>query len=85
MSWGSLFGSGWNTLVLGALWTLLGKFVEVLAKAFNRTITIIPTFQDAVNGFNMMQTAWIAIMVIIFLGIWINYIANSHAVSNQEV
>lgn len=85
MSWGSLFGSGWNTLVLGALWTLLGKFVEVLAKAFNKTILIVPTFQDAVNGFSIMQTAWVVIMVIILLGIWINYIANNNAASNQEV
>ena len=85
MSWGSLFGAFWNTVAFAILWVVLGKFVEVITKAFNKTITILPSFQDAVNGFNMMQMAWAAIMVIILLGIWVNYIANSNTSANQEV
>ena len=85
MSWGSLFGALFNTVAFAALWTILGRFVEVLTRAFNYTITILPSFQDAVNGFNLMQYAWIAIMVIILIGIWVNYIVTSNAEANQVV
>jgi type II secretory pathway component PulF len=85
MSWGSLFGAMMNTVAFGALWVVLGKVIEVITKAFNHAITVIPTFQDAVTGFNMMQWGWSGMMVIILLGIWFNYVANSSAASNQEV
>ena len=82
--WGSLFGAIFNTLALGALWVLCGRFVEVVTKAFNSTITIVPTFQDAVTGFTIQQYAWTAIMVIIMLGVWLNYFVNSSNPQNQE-
>ena len=85
MSWGSLFGSMMNTVAFAAIWVIGGKYVEVIARSFNTLIKIVPTFQDAVNGMNMMQWGWTAVMVIIILGIWLNYIANNNAASNQEV
>lgn len=84
MSWGSLFGAMFNTLALGALWVACGRFVEVVTNAFNRTISVIPTFQDAVTGFTVQQFAWSAIMVIILLGVWLNYFVNSNSPQNQE-
>jgi hypothetical protein len=85
MSWGSLIGAILNTIGLGALWVALGKFVEVLTRAFNYSITVVPSFQDAVNGFNIQQTAWTAIMVIILIMIWVNYFINSNNEGNQVV
>ena len=84
MSWGSLFGALFNTVAMGALWVACGKFVEVITKAFNTSITIVPSFQDAVTGFTIQQYAWSAIMVIIMLGVWLNYFINSNNPQNQE-
>lgn len=84
MSLGSLFGAIFNTAAAALCWIACGKFVEVITKAFNTTINIIPTFQDAVTGFTIQQYAWTAIMVIILVGIWLNYFINSNSPVNQE-
>jgi len=85
VSWGSLFGALMLTVAFAAIWVILGKAVEVITRAFNASIMVLPTFQDAVNGMNIMQYAWTGIMVLIFLGIWINYVINEHQDTNQTV
>ena len=84
MSFGSFFGACFNTSAAAAIWTVCGKFVEVVTKGFNQVITVVPTFQDAVTGFTIQQFAWSAIMVVILLGIWLNYLINSSNPANQE-
>lgn len=85
MSYASFFGAMFNTFAFAALWMILGKFVETLCKAFNRIITVVPSFQDAVNGFNILQTAWMAVLVIVVLIVWINYILNANEQTNMTV
>ena len=85
MSFGSLFGAMWNTVAFAVIWVILGKVVEVVTRAFNISITVLPSFQDAVNGMNIMQTAWTGIMVLIFIGVWVNYVINEHQATNQVV
>lgn len=84
MSWGSLFGALFNTVAAAMCWVGCGKFVEVVTRAFNSTIAVVPSFQDAVTGFTIQQYIWSAIMVIILLGIWLNYYVNSNSPVNQE-
>ncbi len=76
MSAGNLFGAAWNTIFFGVLWVVFGKVMEYLFKAFNYSMSILPTMQDAANGMTIMQTIWVIIPVIVFLTIWINYLFN---------
>lgn len=84
MSWGYLFGAFFNTVAFGMCWIACGKFVEVIARAFNKSITIVPSFQDAVTGFTIQQYIWSGITVIVILAIWLNYYVNSNSPVNQE-
>ena len=85
MSAGGLFGLFLNLFVAAGLWTILGAAVEKVAKAFNSTISVMPTLQDAVNGFSLMQTVWGAIMVVIFLALVVNYLFEESNRATREV
>jgi len=85
MSAGGIFGLFFNLFVGGGLWTVLGVAVERIGIVFNNSISVLPTFQDAVNGFNLMQTVWSVIMVIIFLGLVVNYLVNENSIASGEV
>jgi hypothetical protein len=76
MSAAGLVGLVFNLFAGAAVWTVLGIAVEKIGNIFNQTITVFPTFQDVVNGFSVMQIVWSAIMVVIFLGLTINYLMN---------
>ena len=85
MSAGGLFGLFLNLFVAAGLWTVLGAAVEKVAKAFNSTIAIMPTLQDAVNGFSLMQTVWGVIMIVIFLALIVNYLFEESNRATREV
>jgi hypothetical protein len=76
MSASGLFGLIFNLFAGAAIWTVLGIAVEKIMNIFNAQLAVFPTFQDVANGMNMMQIAWSAIMVIIFIGLCINYFVN---------
>jgi hypothetical protein len=76
MSAAGLAGLFFNLFSAAAIWTVLGIAVEKIVQIFNTQIAVFPTFQDAVNGMSLMQVIWSAIMVIIFLGLLINYFVN---------
>lgn len=78
---GNFIGSCWNTLLLDGLWLVLGYAMEKIFRAFNSTMKLLPTLQDAVNGMSQMQFIWSILFIGIFLVIWANYIMNenSHA------
>ena len=76
MSAAGLFGLVFNLTGAALLWTVLGYAVEKILTMFNSQLTVFPTFQDVVNGLNVMQIIWGAVMVIIFLALIFNYIMN---------
>ena len=76
MSAAGLVGLAFNLFLGATLWTVLGIGVEKIMIMFNSQISIFPTFQDVANGLNIMQIVWSAIMVVIFLGLLINYLMN---------
>jgi type II secretory pathway component PulF len=85
MSAGGIFGLFMNLFMAAGLWTILGAAVERIARAFNSSIAIMPTLQDAVDGFSLMQTVWGVIMVIIFFALIINYIVEESNRATREV
>lgn len=85
MSAGNLIGSIWNTLLFGGLYTVFSYVIEKLFRAFNHTISVLPTFQDAVNGFGIMQQIWLLIFVVIFIVIWVNYLLNENSQASGGV
>jgi hypothetical protein len=76
MSAAGLAGLAFNLFAAAAIWTVLGAAVQAIMVIFNSEISVFPTFQDVANGLNIMQIVWSVIMVIIFLGLVINYIMN---------
>ena len=76
MSAGNLLGSAFVGLASSAMWIVLGAVIDKLGIVFNRTIAVLPTFQDAVNGFKITQMIWTVILIIIWIAIWFNYAQN---------
>ena len=85
MSAGGIFGLVFNLFVFAGLWSVCGFMVEKLAGIFNYTITVLPTLQDAANGFTVVQTIYTLVLpVIVFVGLLINYYMNEHSMSQME-
>lgn len=85
MSAGNLFGSIFATVILGGIWVVLGAAVDKIFNIFNYTIKVLPSLQDAVNGMSIMQWVWSALMVIIFIVIWFNYMMNESSQASGGV
>ena len=85
MSAGNLIGSIWNTALFGGIWVVLGAAIDKIFKVFNTSITVLPSLQDAVNGMGIMQTIWSMILIIMFIVIWINYLANENSQASGGV
>jgi hypothetical protein len=85
MSAGGVVGLFLNLIFFAAFWTVLGVVVDKLGQIFNLTIQLMPTYQDAVNGFTMMQTIYAALPVIVFIALVINYFATENSTSSGEV
>lgn len=85
MGAGNLIGAFFNTLLFGGLFIVMGFAVEKMFIAFNHTMAVLPTFQDAVNGFSIMQIIWLAIWIIMFIVIWVNYLLNENSQASGGV
>jgi type II secretory pathway component PulF len=85
MSAGGVVGLFLNLIFFAAFWTILGVVVDKLGQIFNLMIFQMPTYQDAVNGFNMMQTIYAVLPVIVFIALIINYWATENSMSSGEV
>jgi hypothetical protein len=86
MSAGGIIGYFFNLLMFAGLWTVVGVVVDKLGMIFNITIQLMPTYQDAVNGFSMMQTIYgFVLPVIVFIFLTINYFAQENSMSSGEV
>lgn len=85
MGAGNFIGSCWNTLLLDGLWLVLGYAMEKIFRAFNTTMKLLPTLQDAVNGMTQMQTIWSLLFILIFIVIWSNYVFNESSQASGGV
>ena len=85
MSAGNLIGSIWNTVFFAGLWIVLGAALDKVFKAFNTSIKVLPSLQDAVNGMGLVQTVWGMILIILFIVIWINYLMNENSQASGGV
>lgn len=85
MSAGGVVGLFMNLLFFAGLWTVIGIVVDKIGQIFNLSIQLMPTYQDAVNGFNMMQTIYAALPVIVFIALVINYFVQENSMSSGEV
>lgn len=76
MSAGNLLGTLFVCVMASAIWIILGFAIDKIARVFNHTMQVLPTFQDAANGFTITQTIWSFLLVIIWLALWFNYAQN---------
>ena len=76
MSAGNFLGTLFVGVFFSAMWMVLGAAIDKIGQVFNYTIKVLPSFQDAVTGFNMTQTAWMVIPIVFWIIIWINYAQN---------
>ena len=86
MSFGAAVGLGFNILAFSVFWTILGLAVDKLGIVFNYSIRLIPSYQDALNGFTMMQTVYgIVLPGIVFLALIFNYFIQENSMASGEV
>jgi uncharacterized BrkB/YihY/UPF0761 family membrane protein len=85
MSAGGLFGMVMNMVFAAGLWTVIGAVVDRMGAAFNTSIRMLPTFQDALNGFTIIQTVYGVLLIIIFITLIVNYIMNENSLASGEV
>jgi hypothetical protein len=85
MSAGGIFGLVMNILIFSGIWTVVGVVVDKFGVVFNSTMRVMPTMQDAVNGFAITQIVYGILPVIMFITLLINYFVNENAQSSGEV
>lgn len=85
MSAGNLIGAIFNSIFLPAVWIVLSAAMDKLFSAFNTSIRLLPSLQDAVNGMDIVKVAWVGVLILIWLVIWINYAMNENSQSSGGV
>ena len=85
MGAGNILGAVFNTVMASVIWLVLGKGMDVMVKAFNYSMTISPSMQDFANGFQIQQTVWTFILVLVFFVIWLNYLLNENSQASGGV
>jgi hypothetical protein len=85
MSAGGLFGLVFNFFAFAAFWTIIGVVFDKVGAIFNTTIRLMPTFQDAINGFSITQTIYGVLPLIVFIALLVNYLMNENAMATGEV
>jgi hypothetical protein len=76
MSAGNFMGTIFVAVMATAMWLVLAMAIEKVALVFNKVLTIAPTFQDAINWFQITQTIWSFLLIVIWIVIWFNYAQN---------
>jgi len=85
MAGGNLFGLIFNIFAFSAIWVFVGAMVDKIAGVFGYVITMLPTLQDAVTGFNTVQIIYAALPPLAYVVFLMNYYFNEHSQSSQEV
>jgi len=79
----NMFGVIFVNIFFAALWTILGAVVDKIADVFNMTINLMPTMQDFVSGFTMMQTVWVALPILVFVFTVLDYVLSQNETGNS--
>ena len=69
-------GTIFNCVAFSFMWIVIGFALEKIGQVFNHTITVLPTMQDAVNGFQITQVIFTVIPVLVWIILWFNYATN---------
>jgi predicted RND superfamily exporter protein len=85
MAGGNLFGLFFNIFAFSAIWVFLSPAVVKLASVFAWAVGVLPTFQEAVTGFNTTLIIWGIIPGLAYIVFLLNYFRNEHSDSSQEV
>lgn len=85
MSAGSLIGTIANIIFFAIFWTILGVAVDKIGYSFNLSIRTIPTFQDAVTGFTMVQQVFWLLPAIVAVTLLIDHILTENSKRSGEV
>jgi len=85
MSAGALFGTFMNFFIFAGVWMVIGTVFDKVASIFNSTITLMPTMQDAVNGFALTQVVYGVLPAIYFIALFFNYWLVENSSSSGEV
>ena len=85
MSAGSLIGTIANIIFFGIFWTILGVAIDKIGYAFNLSIRTVPTFQDAVNGFTMVQQVYLIMPAIVAVVLLIDHVLTENSKTSGEV
>ena len=76
MSAGNYLGAGLASLLSIGVWWVFGKALDKVGAIFNKTLTVIPSFQDAANGFTFTQQVYLLSIVVVLICIWVNCALN---------
>ena len=85
MSAGSLIGTIANIIFFGIFWTVLGIAIDKIGYAFNISIRMMPTFQDAVNGFTMTQQVYLILPAIVAITLLVDHFITENSKTTGEV
>ena len=85
MSAGALFGTIMNFVMFAGVWMILGTVFDKIGVLFNTTIRLMPTMQDAVNGFALTQLIYGVLPVLYFIALVINYVLVENSQASGEV
>ena len=85
MSSGALFGTIMNFFLFAAIWVVIGQVFDKVGQVFNTSMRIMPTMQDAVNGFSLAQTIYGILPIIVLIALVANYIITENSNSTMEV
>jgi hypothetical protein len=85
MSAGNLLGTVFVGIMFSAMWIIIGAMIEKVGIVFNHYILLVPSFQDAVNGFQLTQVIFTVIPIIVWIALWVNYAQNEASESGGYV
>lgn len=80
-----MLGTVFVGITFSAMWIVVGAMIEKIGIIFNHLIKILPTFQDAVNGFQLTQVIFTVIPIVVWLALWFNYAQNEASESGGYV
>lgn len=85
MSAGGLIGLFLNFFTFAAIWMVIGNVFDRIGVIFNTQISLMPTMQDAVNGFALSQMIYSALPIIVLVMLCINYVVTENSRAGGEV
>jgi hypothetical protein len=74
-----------NFFLFAGLWVIVGTVFDKIGATFNITMKLMPTMQDAVNGFALTQLIYSVLPVVVFIALVVNYLLVENSTASGEV